>query len=254
MGDSTGEGLPAEIPGVRWVKAPGASVFDLRAQATGLARGQIIAWTEDHCRPAADWCERILAAHAAHPEALAVGGAVTNGSTGHLMDWANFLTTFGPFLPPLDKAKIGRVPPAANISFKRNAVPAGTIESGGIELRVERRLWSMGSIVLDDRIQVTHIQSHGITGTPKSHFHNGRSTSGLVVGHLSIRQRLKRFLICLVLPAEILRTVIVPVAGKREVPLWRCLPLIAVLAFSHALGEMAGIVLNGPGLSPQRLE
>ena len=44
--------------------------------ARSTARGEVVAFTEDHCEPAPDWCERIIAAHAEHPDADAVGGAM----------------------------------------------------------------------------------------------------------------------------------------------------------------------------------
>jgi hypothetical protein len=124
LADSSGIGLPEPVPehlkAVRWIKVPGVSVFHLRAIGTRAATGKIIAWTEDHCRPAADWCEKILNAHTVHPELTAIGGSMENGSTTTTADWANFLTTFGPFIAPIDFAKTDRVPTPANISFLLN--------------------------------------------------------------------------------------------------------------------------------------
>lgn len=258
MGDSTGEGLPDPLPGslegVRCVVVYGASIFDLRAKCTEVAEGEIVAWTEDHCRPAADWCARILDAHRAQPDALAIGGAVVNGSTSSAMDWANFLCTFAPFVPPLDPPRIGRVPAAANISFKRCALPEGPLAPGQLELSLEAELWSKRKIVFDERIQVTHIQSWGFFGTPRAHFHNGRSTTGLRAAGMTLAQRLGRMLVCGVLPLEILRTVLTPLLGKPKIPYLRCLPLIAGLALAHSAGEFTGLLRRGAGESPLKLE
>jgi hypothetical protein len=46
-------------PDVRWISRPGESVFQLRSAGYDACRGEIVAVTEDHCRPAADWIERI---------------------------------------------------------------------------------------------------------------------------------------------------------------------------------------------------
>jgi hypothetical protein len=258
VGDSTGEGLPDPLPdslgGVRCMVIPGASIFDLRAQCTESARGEIIAWTEDHCRPAEDWCRRILKAHEAQPDAHAIGGAILNGSTGSLMDWANFLCTFAPFMPPLERSRIGRVPAAANISFKRCAIPAGPLAAGRIELTLEAELWSKGKIGFDERILVSHVQSWGFWGTPHAHFHNGRSTTGLRAADMGWGCRLGRLLVCGILPLEILRTVIMPLAGKPGIPYVRCLPLIAGLAMAHSAGEFTGLLLRSAGSSPLKLE
>ncbi len=258
MGDSTGAGLPDPLPdslqGVRCLVVPGASIFDLRAKSTEIAQGEIVAWTEDHCRPAADWCARILEAHREQPDALAIGGSVLNGSTTSAMDWANFLCTFAPFVPPLDRSRIGRVPAAANISFKRCALPAAPIAPGRIELALEADLWFQRKIGFDERIQVTHVQSWGFWGTPRAHFHNGRSTTGLRAQNMTLSRRLGRMLVCSVLPLEILRTVLLPLFGKPRVPYLRCLPLIAGLAVAHSAGEFTGLLLGGAGASPLKLE
>jgi hypothetical protein len=255
VAESTGEGFSCAVekdfPGVRTVSVPGADVFTLRAKGTEAARGAIVAWTEDHCRPAEDWCERMLGVHAAQPWADAVGGAVINGSTTCSMDWSNFLCTFGPFVPPLEN-RIPRVPVAANVSFKRRAIPAGPLETGFMEFILERRLWRNRTVHFDDRILVQHVQSWGFWGTPQAHFHNGRSTTGLVSSR-SVWWRLRRLPVCLLLPLEILRTAVPPLIGKPGIPLLRCLPSMTALAVAHSVGEMAGLVC-GAGKSPLRLE
>ena len=260
LADSSGDGLPEPVPeqlqSVRWIKAPGTSVFELRAIGTSAASGEVIAWTEDHCRPAADWCEKILDAHSAHPELAAIGGSVENGSTTTTGDWANFLTTFAPFIAPIDFAKTDRVPPPANISFKRHAIPAGKIGPGEIEYVVIPRLQKERSIGVDDRIVVRHIQSRSLFESAITHFHNGRSTSGLIAAQLSKESRRQRLRHCFRLPRAIVRNVTEPLAGKTSVeePLRRALPAIRLLAICHAAGEFCGLALRTAGSSPIRLE
>ena len=120
-----GEGYEEEAPGaraaagserVRWIRVPGASVFELRARGAESARGEIVALTEDHCVVGSDWCARILEAFERNPEALAATGPVLNGATDRLIDWANFLHTFGAFFPPVNGAQRDRCPPAANVA------------------------------------------------------------------------------------------------------------------------------------------
>ena len=260
LADSSGSGLPEPVPehlkSVRWIKAPGASVFHLRALGTSAATGKIIAWTEDHCRPAADWCERILDAHSAHPEFAAIGGSMENGSTTTTGDWANFLTTFGPFVAPIDFAKTDRVPPPANISFKRRAIPPGEIGPGDIEFVIKPQLQKERLIGVDDRIVVCHIQSRSFFESAVRHFHNGRSTSGLIASQLSREGRRQRLRHCFRLPRAIVRNVTEPLAGKTSVeePLRRALSTIRVFAICHAAGEFCGLAFRTAGSSPIRLE
>lgn len=260
LADSSGAGLPEPVPerlkAVRWIKAPGTSVFHLRAIGTAAARGEIIAWTEDHCRPAADWCEMILDAHRAHPELDAIGGSMQNGSTTTNVDWANFLTTFAPFVAPIDFAKTDRVPPPANISFKRRAIPPGELEAGQIEFVVKPRLQKERSIGVDDRIVVAHVQSRSFFEAAAGHFHNGRSTSGLVAAELSPDGRRERLRHCFRLPRAIVRNVTEPLEGKISVeqPLRQALPTIRFLAICHAAGEFCGLIFRTAGSSPIRVE
>jgi len=260
LADSSGAGLPEHVPAhlkpVRWIKAPGASVFHLRAIGTSAAAGKIIAWTEDHCRPAADWCEKILDAHSAHPELAAIGGSVANGSTTTTADWANFLITFAPFIVPIDFAKTDRVPPPANISFKRRAIPPGKIGPGEIEFVIKPQLQKDRLIGVDDRIVVWHVQSRSLLESAVKHFHNGRSTSGLIASQLSKESRRQRFRQCFRLPRAIVRNVTEPLAGKSTVeePLRQALPAIRFLAICHAAGEFCGLAFRTAGTSPIRLE
>jgi hypothetical protein len=170
------------------------------------------------------------------------------------MDWANFLCTFGPFVPPLRGRHIPRVPVAANLSLKRDAIPRGNLAEGLIEFITERRLWDVGKIRFDDRIAVRHVQSWGFWGTPVAHFHNGRSTTGFFARELSTTRRLLRMAVCLGVPFEILRTAVLPLLHKPEIPLGRCFPLMALLAAAHAVGEFVGLATKSTGASPIHLE
>jgi hypothetical protein len=257
IGDSTGKGIPADLlpsgTQLRHIVVPGASVFELRARATAEARGRIVAWTEDHCIPATDWCEKILEAHEREPDAGAVGGAVLNGSQDELMDWSNFLCTFGPFVPPMTRTP-QRGPTIANISFRRDALPTGPIRDGWIETKILAALSSAGRIRFDDRLQVTHVQSHGFWQTFAAHFHNGRSTTGMLGDTLADSIRKELIAHCLVIPHELVLTAVRPLYGNRSIPWVRHLPLMYGLGVAFAAGEFVGLMTRSAGRSPQLLE
>ena len=134
VGDGHGNALTEdyvrESDCVSWIKVPGASVFELRARAAEAARGEIIATTEDHCVVGSDWCAAILEAFASHPEAQAVWGPILNGSREHWIDWANYLHTFGGFLP-LRSGAAGPLPPNANVAYRRDVFPMDQSRQGG---------------------------------------------------------------------------------------------------------------------------
>ena len=258
IGDSTGQGLPCPLPercrGIRHIVIPEASVFDVRAAATAAATGEVVAWTEDHCLPALDWCEKICAAHRGNPDAEIVGGAVVNGSQGSPMDWANFLCTFGPFVPPIESPPRRRAPAVANLSMKRRAIPSGSIRAGFIETVCEPRLLSNGRVRFDDGVRVTHVQSWGLWGTFAAHFHNGRSTTGLLADTMPASRRLRQMMICFLMPAELMRTSVTPLFGNSRVPWRRHLPIMFALAIAFSVGEFVGLAGKGAGRSPHCLE
>jgi hypothetical protein len=248
VGDGHGEALDAAKAAsserLSWIRVPGASVFELRARGVEQARGDIVAMTEDHVVVGEDWCARILEAFADHPEAAAVTGPVLNGSTDKLIDWANFLHTFGPFYPPVNRQQDDRCPPIANIAFRRSAIGPGPIATGWLELELNPRLFAEGRVHVSDRLTVTHVQSHGFWLTLRSHFDNGRSTTGLRSRPMARRQS----------PWTVFKTGLGAMGGiKKLSPAARAsLPLMFLLSCCHSAGEAVG-TLAGPGRSPSRL-
>lgn len=238
------------------VRAPGADVFRLRELGARAASGVVIAFTEDHCLPDEAWCDALLSAHAAHPHTAAVAGATRNGSPELLVDRANFLVTFAPMLPPLRPAGLGiRVPPPNNISFKAESLAEYELRPGLIELEIVPHLARVGHMVLDERVVVEHVQSHGRSGSIAAHFHNGRSTAGLLRRRLPTAQHGRRILDSLLLVPKHTRETWREVSrrpGQRRAAL-PAMPWVVVLLCAHAAGQIAGVVA-GPGDSPRALE
>lgn len=163
--DGSGRAVPG--PGVlgpmtTWRSFPGASVFQLRRTAYQLSAGPIIAITEDHCRVPLDWASRMLAAHAAHPEAAVIGGAVENGAVGNDMDWASFLVVQATVAAPIASGPATKLAGAVNASYKREALESIDDFDGMGKLDVlhQRDLGrSDHGLDADDSIRVVHDQS-----------------------------------------------------------------------------------------------
>jgi hypothetical protein len=113
-----------------------------------------------------------------------------------------------------------------------------------MELTLNARLFRERRFHFDDRIVVTHVQSHGFLGTLRAHFDNGRATSGLQPLRMSRRQ----------LPWRLFRSTLNTMKGKPGLApaLRSCTPMLLALSCCHSAGEIAGI-LFGPGKSPARL-
>lgn len=259
VADGHGDGLPGNVsdryPEVIALTKPGASVFYLRGLAMACARGEIIAVTEDHCRVAPNWCERILKAHHDRPDAAAIGGAVENGATTRLIDWSNFFLVFAPFLLPIKNGDSSRICLQANVSYKRRVVPRDAPQLGLMEMLFNGMLVKQGeTLVADDKLVVHHVQSHGFFGTFAAHFHNGRSIAGFRLQCMPWWERIVRLAGTVALPAFLLWSTLRAIWEKRR--LWgqalASLPLLIAVVCCHTLGEFTGYIA-GPGKSPERL-
>jgi hypothetical protein len=240
---------------IRWLSLPGKSVFQLRLAGYRAAWGNIVAVTEDHCHVAPDWVERILAAHAEHPEAGAIGGAVVNGTNTKLVDWAAFFLTQGPYMPPLQNGVTKRISGPANVSYKRRVLDRimGDDEQGVIDFVELAGALAGEQLVADDRIRVLHHQSQGIRGTSLAEFDNGRSIAGYRRRHMT-RGDWARLAASPVLP--LYRTVrALRIVNRRERPtdkLVKAIPAHVWFQYCAMAGEVVGYVA-GPGRSPHRL-
>jgi hypothetical protein len=261
VADGHGRGLPDEhgFGHIRVVRRPGASVYQLRALAFAESRADVVAVTEDHCVVAADWCEQVLRAHRAYPRAAAIGGIVYNGASDSLWDWANFLISNGPLLPPLPVGERDDIAGQANLSYKRWALPSSVPPHGYEEPEHKRALRAAGhTLVTDDRMVTFHVQSLGRLGSCLVHYHNARASTGFASLHFTRAQRLAHAVRRLLLPVRVAvdstrivaRTVVRKPAYRRVAVLaW---PLVTLMLCFHVAGELVGYA-RGPGSSPGRV-
>ncbi len=261
VADASGKPAPTEaemdaVGGrINWLSLPGASVFQLRLAGYRAARGEVVAVTEDHCYAAPDWIERILAAHARYPEAGVVGGTVLNGTDTKLVDWAAFLLTQGPVMPPLANGIAERVSGPANVSYKRRILArlGGDEEQGVIDFLELPAALEGEQLVADDTIRVLHHQSQGFWGTSLAEFDNGRTIAGYRRRQMT-RGDWLRVGGSPVLP--VYRAVrAMRIVGKKERPPGiraKAAPVHLWFQYCAMAGELLGYA-RGPGNSPRRL-
>jgi hypothetical protein len=238
-------------PCIRVHHLPGTNVFECRAAAFAIARGDIVALTEDHCVHAPDWCTRILRDFTMRPGLVLLGGAVANGSPHRFADRMNYWMTFATFAP-------GQVT-ARQPCIAQYAVRVSALEEPPIVGELERSLIAElldvpGAVHVDPRLVVRHEQSHGFWKTFAVHFHNGRSTAGLTRGRngrIGWREAVARSSTNAL--AHLRRTHTAFAAGKRSrLSRGAHVALVMPLLVCHAFGEVVGF-RRGPGTSAQRL-
>lgn len=92
-----------------------------RRRAVGLkmARGRIVAMTEDHAVPAEDWCQQILAAmnEYSYP---AIGGAIEN-AVDRPLNWTWYYCDFGRYGRPFENGEAEYISDV-NVAYKRDAL------------------------------------------------------------------------------------------------------------------------------------
>ena len=146
----------------------------------------------------------MLRAHRTYPRAAAIGGVVHNGASDNLWDWASFLISNGPLLPPVPTGERPHIAGSANLSYKRWALPSKVPPHGYDDWEHKRTLRAAGhTLVTDDRVVTAHVQSLGRLGSCAIHYHNGRATAGFASLGSSRAQRLRHALRRLLLPLRV---------------------------------------------------
>ena len=243
-------------PGTRWLEHPGDSVFQLRLRGYQLSTAPIVAITEDHCNAPPDWCERMLEAHAEHPDAAAIGGSVENGAVQSVMDWASFFIVQIGVMAPIRSGVATRLAGAVNVSYKRSALAdvEGFGGQGAMDVLHQKMLQERGELlVADDRIRVSHVQSLGFGPTTVIHYHAGRTISGFRRQTMSAVDWV-RFVGAFVVPiARFGRILAIGTRKGYARRLVRGAPAIVWLLYSQAVGQFLGYA-RGAGDSANQLQ
>ena len=258
IADGSGRAAPpsrALGPATRWLRRDRESVFQLRAAGYRAAEAPIVAITEDHCRVPQDWARRMLDAHAAHPEAVAVGGSVANGATRNTIDWASFLVVQVTQMTPIFSGPSNRLAGAVNVSYRRSVLEA--IDEfdglGAMDMLHQRDLQDGGAaMIADDNIRVLHDQSLGWAGTVRIHYHAGRTFAAFVRRRMDMVGLVRLVGVLLIPYARFARAIVIGQRKGYGAVLWRTWPLILLLYLVQAAGQVVGFTA-GPGDSPRKV-
>lgn len=221
---------------------------DLR-RAAGLAAASapIVALTEDHARPAPDWCRNIVRAHAALPHA-AIGGAIDNASP-ELLARAVHLCDFGRYQRPLPSGPADFVSDV-NVSYKRSALEAVSAHwrDGYHEPAVHQALCARGGVLWLDPSIVVEQQRGRLELLPCLHerYAWARLYAGKRCDELSRGQRAARALLAPLLPAVLFARQLRGAWTRRRRENACALPLVAILLCAWSIGEAVGYWTGRP--------
>ena len=218
-----------------------------RAVGLGLARGRIVAMTEDYAVPAKDWCRQISAVHE-QPYAV-IGGAINN-AVDRPLNWALYYCDFGRYGSPLAASAADYISDV-NVAYKREALHAvRNVWNGSYhETTVHWALRSRGEVLFIDPRMVVFEERPRIPflkALPEK-FEWGRVFAETRVNACTFPQRLTYIVGSSVLPAlllfRVLRNLLRQRRSARQIA--QTLPLAAGLLVAWAFGEFAGYV-HGP--------
>jgi glycosyltransferase involved in cell wall biosynthesis len=188
-------------PLVRRVELPPDTTFGA-ARAAGVrdARGEVVAFLEEHAEPLPGW----LAAtrRGFERRVSGVGPAVLNGNPGIGFSDLTYALGYGLFVPPVDRSPTVWIP-SHNSAFRREAL----LELGdalpellGSENVLRRILWKRGHrFAMEPDAVIRHWNECWMRGTPLLYFHYHRAAAAVERTHLAER-RLHRLVSTLAWP------------------------------------------------------
>lgn len=226
---------------------------ELRSIGIRLARADIIVTTEDHCLFNEDWYEKILEAHRTYPDP-AIGGAVENGSSKRLVDWAVYICEYSKFMLPFPSGP-GTDLPGPNVSYKRDILKklcSDLIERGVWENVLHERLLSAGMrLRMDPSIVVYHAKTFGCWEFLAQRYYFGRSFAAGRVAQATLLNRaffvgISPFLLPLFLWRYARCFYGKQRFGKEFI---KALPLLVIFALAWSVGEFFGYAFGDGGSS-----
>lgn len=182
--DGTGDMVQREFPQVRYLRQePNLGPAAARNRGVHVARGEIVAFTDDDCVPPPDWLARLAQGFADYPQAAAVGGIQEASEqvlrTRVLARYERFVTrrVYGLGEAPV----VGSPAPGGtnNLAVRRDLL----LEIGGFDetfpvaagedADLLRRLAKRGYVTVTLPLKVTHLQSYTWTSFVRQQIRRG---------------------------------------------------------------------------------
>ena len=245
-----------KFPNVKVFTSPSRmGIPQLRAIGLSNAAGETVAITEDYCVPARNWCMEIVRAHEHGYDV--VGGAIENGSSDTLVNWAAFFCEYSERMMPVQDGNSGSLA-GNNSSYKRNIFER--IDESLVQnyweyflhrelKRLEVKMRSVPTIVVYKK------KEHLFTPFMRQRFHFSRSFAGMRGSLMPLPRRVFYAVSCPILPLLMTWRIAREVIRKKRFvyKFVKSLPLLSLFMVSYAGGEASGY-LFGAGSSLEKVE
>jgi hypothetical protein len=228
-----------------------------RRRAIGLqiARGKLIAMTEDHARPAANWCAELLKTQR-QPFAV-IGGAIENGIDKPL-NWAWYYCDYGRYGRPFAD-EFREYISDVNIVYKRDALEA-VREIWELEYRETVLHWAIqkrgGELFLNHRLAVYEERPPmKLSAAMRERLEWGRVFAETRVltrnGQARLLYAAKTFFLPPVLLQRVIRNMLRQRRSFRQ--MITAAPLALLLLTAWSIGELTGYLSGSPKEQSQLL-
>ena len=155
------------------------AVPELRAAGIAAARAPHVAVIEDHCVVRDGWAARISAAHGRGHSV--VGGAVRNGATRRLRDWAAFFCEYSEHMEPIPEGPTTSLT-GMNVSYDRRAIETMSplLDEGRWETWLHPHLVENGiGLHAEADMALEHVKDFGFREFVSQRYHYARSHAGM---------------------------------------------------------------------------
>ncbi|MHA1485231.1 MAG: hypothetical protein ACTSPR_07940 [Candidatus Thorarchaeota archaeon] len=218
------------------------------------AHAPIVALTEDHSFPDANWAEVMIAAH--QQSWAAVGPTMRNGNPGTMLSWADFYQAYGEWAHPISSGSVRHLP-GHNSSYKRPILLAygNQLE---VLMRAEgilhRHLRAQGyELLREPRTCTSHLNFTSWSSWIPAQYHTGRQFASTWVHSRSWLWRLLFTVASPLIPWVRLYLIQKCVRrGRSRNFLIRLLPVLFVGLLANGFGQMVGYA-TGAGDSTEKV-
>jgi len=249
------EALRRAFPAVRFEELPGIRTpAELRSSGAAMSSGDVVAFLEGHCRPAPDWCRRVLESHAATH--AAVGGPIEKGlpdggGNDTALNWSVYLADYSRYMLPLPEGATHALSDC-NVSYKRSALDA-TREHWMTEFHenvVNGALRQSGATLwFNPAMKVFEQRRLTMSAAMRDRFSFGRLFGSTRVPGVALPRRLAWSAAAIVMPPLLVARVVGNLQRRRRHrdQLLRCLPSLAMISAAWMAGEAVGYLTGTAG-------
>lgn len=235
--------MRARASEVRWIAgAANDSPARLRALGVQASLGRIVACTEDHCTPNAEWASRVLRAH--DGVSVIVGGAIDKAATSSATAWAAYLLDYARYMSPLPPGPSAHASDC-NVSYARDDLDA-VRDAWDDEFHETTVQWALAKrnipVVLQPGIVVEQHRDVELADYLRERRAHGRTYAHTRIAGASALARARLAAQALLLPPVLVmrvRSVVASRGGGHALPSGVWAPLMRA-AIAWSAGELDG--------------